>query len=216
VLGPLFFGLYRFRLPPLRWLIRKALYYLEGGSTFSVTLRRIFSKYHDVEVGMYTHGAWMVPFTLDRGTKVGRYCSIAWTARTITQNHSMNTKSTSPLFFDPQYRIVHEDHVPRNPLTIGNDVWIGHNAIILAGVTSIGDGAVIGASAVVHKNVPPYAIVAGYPGRVVGYRFSEKVIQELLASRWWDKPLEDLTPEIGTFIKPLEETKASTASSTMV
>lgn len=207
VLGPVLFRLYGLmeRHSPLRSLIRKLLYLLEGRSMFSVTLRRIFATYHGVEVGMYTHGGWIVPFNADRGTKIGRYCSVAWTARMITHNHPMNTKSTNPLFYDPNQKLVDEDTAPRNSLTIGNDVWIGHNATILPGVTLIGDGAVIGAGAIVNKNVPPFAIVMGYPSRVVGYRFSEQKIQELLASRWWDKPLEDLLPELDTFLRPLEE-----------
>jgi virginiamycin A acetyltransferase len=207
VLGPLLFRVYGLvEWPsPLQSLIRRVLYYLEGGSMFSVTLRRIFATYHGVEVGMYTHGGWIVPFGADRGTKIGRYCSIAQTARMFTHNHPMNMKSTNPLFYDPGEHLVDKDNAQRNSLTIGNDVWMGHNATILPGVTSIGDGAVIGAGAIVNKNVPPFAIVLGYPSRVVGYRFSEQKIQELLASCWWDKPLEDLLPELDTFLRPLEE-----------
>jgi virginiamycin A acetyltransferase len=207
LIGPLLFHLYRVPLSPFRNVVRGLLYHLEGGSAFSATLRRIFSAYYGVEVGLYTHGAWMVPFNFDRGTTVGRYCTIAWTVRTITQNHPMNTKSTNSLFFDPHYGLVEKNRAPRNALTIGNDVWIGHNAVILPGVTVIGDGAVIGAGAVVHQNVPPFGIVVGHPGRVVGYRFSKELIQELLASKWWDKSLDELLPELDDFLTPLEGTE---------
>ncbi|WP_424601966.1 CatB-related O-acetyltransferase [Bradyrhizobium sp.] len=204
MLGSVFFYLYGLPSASVKRLIVGLLYRLEGGSAFSVTLRRIFARYHALEIGMYTHGAWIVPFNLDPGVKVGRYCSIANTARVLTRNHPIDRKSTSALFFDPVFGLVDELQISGASLTIGNDVWIGHNATILPGVTLIGDGAVIGAGTVVHKNVPPFAIVKGHPGRVVGYRFSERVIQELLASCWWDKPLEDLLPGLDTFLQPLD------------
>lgn len=204
VLGTALFHLYGLPLASLKRLIIRLLHRLEGGSAFSVTLRRIFARYYDLEVGMYTHGGWIVPFNLDGGVKVGRYCSIAETARVMTRNHPVERKSTSALFYDPSFGLVDELQISGISLTIGNDVWIAHNAIILPGVTSIGDGAVIGAGTIVHKNVPPFAIVKGHPGRVVGYRFSEPVIRELLASCWWDKPLEELLPSLDSFLQPLE------------
>ena len=72
-------------------------------------------------------------------------------------------------------------------MTIGNDVWIGSGAMILSGVT-IGDGAVVAARAVVTKDVPPYAIVAGNPARLVRYRFDEATIAALLEAAWWELP----------------------------
>lgn len=76
-------------------------------------------------------------------------------------------------------------------ITIGNDVWIGYRSYIKAGVT-IHDGAVIGAHAVVTRDVPPYAIVAGNPGRIIRYRFSDRTIARLLKIRWWDYAFTDL------------------------
>ena len=75
------------------------------------------------------------------------------------------------------------------PVTVGNDVWIGARAIIMDGI-KIGDGAIIGANSVVTKDVPPYAIVAGCPAKLIRYRFSEDVINKLLELCWWDYPKE--------------------------
>ena len=74
---------------------------------------------------------------------------------------------------------------------IGNDVWIGHDAFIAPGI-KIGTGAVIAARAVVTKDVPPYAIAAGVPARIIKHRFNEETTSELLKSRWWDLPLDDI------------------------
>src|SRR5262249_45105115 len=79
----------------------------------------------------------------------------------------------------------------RGDIVVGSDVWIASNALILSGVT-IGDGAVVGLGAVVLHDVPPYAIVFGNPARVVGKRFSDEVIAELLELHWWDLPARDV------------------------
>jgi acetyltransferase-like isoleucine patch superfamily enzyme len=80
----------------------------------------------------------------------------------------------------------------RGDVTIGNDVWIGYRSLILSGVT-IGDGAIVAAHAVVARDVPPYAIVVGNPARIVRYRFSPEIVERLLAVRWWDWPLEEIS-----------------------
>ncbi|MBL8756519.1 MAG: CatB-related O-acetyltransferase [Planctomycetes bacterium] len=198
--------LYRaYWLPSWRWqgFVRWLLHKLEGGSVYSVTLRRLFREQLGVEVGLYTHGGWTRPFQLDSGTVVGRYCSIAETARTITHNHPLRHRSTSGLFFHPFFGLA-RGPLPATRLEIGNDVWIGHNAIVLPSVRRIGDGAVVGAGAVVHRDVPPFAIVTGQPARVVGYRFSQERIAALLAEKWWDRPLHELAGELDRFEAPLD------------
>ncbi len=87
----------------------------------------------------------------------------------------------------------HIDELPKKGDTIvGNDVWIGREAKILPGV-KIGDGAIVAAYAVVAKDVPPYAVVAGNPARVVKMRFPEEVVELLLKLRWWDWSIEEIT-----------------------
>ena len=84
-----------------------------------------------------------------------------------------------------------EDNSPPIGIEIGNDVWIGYGAIILDGA-NIGTGAIIGAGTVVKGVIPPYSIFIGNPGKVIKYRFSEREIDMLLKSEWWDLPIDKL------------------------
>lgn len=88
---------------------------------------------------------------------------------------------------------------------IGHDVWIGQNAIILPTVKRIGDGAVIGAGAVVTKDVPDFAIVLGNPANVVKYRFSGETIDRIKRQAWWNKDMEELKGDFEKFTQPIEE-----------
>lgn len=174
----------------------------EGGEFRSTTLREIFRRYHRVDVGMYSHGGCFVPHQFGPNTTIGRYSSIARTAFAATLNHPMDRKSMHGYFFNPNLGYADEER-EYDPLRIGNDVWLGHNSIIQPGVSSIGDGAVIGAGAVVAKDVPPYAVVVGNPGRVVRLRFSPETIEKLLAEKWWDKEIDEL--DITAFTRPWQE-----------
>jgi virginiamycin A acetyltransferase len=196
----------------LRSILMRLLCRLEGGEMNSKTLRKVFKDYHDVEVGMYSAGCFE-QFQLYGGTTVGRYCSITPTAKTITYYHPMHFKSTNALFYYPEYGNCSELLVQPERLTIGNDVWIGEYAVILPSASKIGDGAVIGAGAVVNKDIPPYAIVVGNPARVVGYRFSKEIIDDLLASRWWENDIDDLKPMLEEFQAPYEQYYSSRKNS---
>jgi virginiamycin A acetyltransferase len=175
-----------------RSLLRRWVTNREGGPAYSLTIREIFRQFHCVNVGLYTATPCTIrPEVFHRGTSIGRYSSISETVRTFTRNHTTSTRSTHGFFDNPALGKVKTDLIPWGNLVIGNGVWIGHNAILLPPTHQIGDGAVITAGSVVCSNVPPYAIVSGFPARVVGYRFGEATIAKLLASRWWDKtPVE--------------------------
>jgi virginiamycin A acetyltransferase len=188
----------------LRKLVLRAARRLEGGEFRSTTLREIFAKYMGVEVGLYTNGGCFEPWTIDPKTKIGRYSSIASGVRIMNHNHPISFKGISPVFFSPALDLCDRLLVDFNPLEIGNDVWIGVNAVIMPEVNRIGDGAVIGAGAVVNRDVPPYAVVLGNPARVVKYRFSEEVIARLLEEKWWEKDLHELADRIGEFQLPLD------------
>lgn len=177
---------------------------LEGGEIYSPSLREIFRRHHGVEIGAYTHGGCFVAHSFGRNTRIGRYTSIARTAFAATLDHPTEFKGMHGFFFNSN--LGYTDHVREySNLTIGNDVWLGHNAVISSNVTLIGDGAVIGAGAVVFKDVPPYAVVVGNPGRVVRYRFSPEAIAQLLEEKWWEKDIEDLAPGISAFDRPFDE-----------
>lgn len=127
---------------------------------------------------------------------IGKFCSIACGAKFLfnSANHSLTSLSTYPfpIFFEEwgleRAQVTRAwDH--KGDIVIGNDVWIGYEAVILAGVT-IGDGAIIGTRAVVTKDVPPYTIVGGVPAEPIRKRFPGDTIAALLALRWWDWPEE--------------------------
>ena len=133
---------------------------------------------------------------------IGKFCSIACGARFLftSANHAQKSLSTYPfpIFFEEwglDRSQVARAWDNKGDIVIGNDVWIGYEAVILAGVT-VGDGAIIGARAVVTKDVPPYTIVGGVPAKPIRKRFSEDTIAALLQLRWWDWPREKLARNI--------------------
>lgn len=133
---------------------------------------------------------------------IGKFCSIACGAKFLfnSANHTQKSLSTYPfpIFFeewDLSIQKVTEAWDNKGDIIIGNDVWIGYEAVILAGVT-VGDGAIIGVRAVVTKDVPPYTIVGGVPAKTIRKRFSDDVISKLLKMKWWDWPEETIKRHI--------------------
>jgi virginiamycin A acetyltransferase len=204
VLLLLLYRLYAVKRDSLRRFIRRSVIRLEGGQYVSKTLRRLFKDYHRVEIGLYTYGCFH-PECIAPFTKIGRYCSISPGVQIFGQNHPINHKSTHPYFYMSIFGYVGKESVPINRLTIGNDVWIGGNAIILPSVKTIGDGAVIGAGAVVTKDVPDFAVMVGNPARVIKYRFSQDRIYQIKQEQWWNKDIEELQANLSDFIKDLED-----------
>ena len=133
---------------------------------------------------------------------IGKFCSIACGAKFLfnSANHTLTSLSTYPfpLFFEEwelEKKNVTEAWDNKGDIIIGNDVWIGYEAVILAGVT-IGDGAIIGTHAVVTKDVPPYTIVGGVPAKPIRKRFDDETIAQLLRSKWWDWSEEKIAQNI--------------------
>lgn len=151
---------------------------------------------------LFSCGAFTYSYSpLDAQQRVGRYCSIATGVKNFSVKHPLEFVSTShfnglgaPIYRQAFLDRQKEGPVPFNtlpydpgrylPAEIGHDVWVGEGAVLARNIR-IGTGAVIGANAVVTRDVPPYAIVAGVPAKVVRYRFPEPLVAQLLATEWW-------------------------------
>jgi acetyltransferase-like isoleucine patch superfamily enzyme len=120
---------------------------------------------------------------------IGRYCSFAHNVYVGSSQHPLTHLSTGIIdrYMNPQKASFNEQD---KYTVIGNDVWVGLNAVIMNGIT-IGHGAVIGSGAIVTKDVPPYAIVGGVPAKIIRYRFDDEIISQLLELKWWE-----LEPEV--------------------
>jgi acetyltransferase-like isoleucine patch superfamily enzyme len=128
-------------------------------------------------IGSYTY----LGFRCSVGpTEIGRYCSIADNVSVGPGEHALTGISTSAALMDDAHA-----EMTSLPCRVGNDVWIGVDSIIRRGV-SVGNGAIIGANSFVNKDVPPFAIVAGSPARLIRFRFPPEIIAKIEASRWWD------------------------------
>jgi acetyltransferase-like isoleucine patch superfamily enzyme len=161
-------------------------------------------KGEDFDIGEYTYVMETLIVLKIPGKKlrIGKFCSIA--AGVVIQlaaDHKMNYVTTYPFsnLVDAWPEAKHFDvgqPVSKGDVIIGNDVWIGYRAILLSGV-NIGDGAVVGAGAVVTKDVEPYSVVAGNPARLIGKRFDDQTISKLLQTKWWDWPIDKIKRHIG-------------------
>ncbi len=186
----------------LRRLVLKALYKMQKNEIDNAPLRRIFKKHHNITIGEYTYGGCFDAERIPPGTTIGRFCSFASEVMIIPSDHLIFAVSTHPFLFKPDFGVVERDPRPRLHLTIGHDVWVGYRVTILPSVREIGHGAVLAAGAVVTRDVPAYAVVAGVPAKIVKYRFDEKTISRILASRWWDWPQEKIFAEYKKFLSP--------------
>lgn len=149
--------------------------------------------------------------------KIGKFCSIACGAKFLftSGNHTLRSLSTYtfPIFYEEwglDTKNIRDAWDNKGDIVVGNDVWIGYEAVILSGVT-IGDGAIIGSRAVVTKDVPPYTIVGGVPARAIRKRFDEDTIAKLKALQWWNWDEEKISGSIAAIqsgdIDALEKAK---------
>lgn len=150
----------------------------------STWLRSHFRRRYNIVVGLYSYGCFD-PWRMRGPMTVGRYCSIAASVLSVRANHPIGALSTHPMLYDKDFGVVDRNAVDQAPLVIEDDVWIGHNVIILPGCARIGRGAVVGAGSVVTRDVPRYAVVAGNPARRLRDRFTAETMAALEASEWW-------------------------------
>ncbi len=170
-----------------------------------------FSYYHNFEI-LEDYASYLAPylFPLSKDSLIiGKFVQIAHGIRFITSsaNHKMSGFSTYPFntfMMTPQttsedITAMFEDAQNRGDTVVGNDVWIGMNAVIMPGV-KIGDGAIIGANSVVTKNVEPYTVVGGNPATIIKKRFDEQTIDTLLNIKWWNWPIGKIEKNIDVII----------------
>ena len=193
----LFFSIYKyFKYPKTRI---ETNFVLPGVEIGEGTIVRSGCKIQkNVKIGSYTF--------INENTQIdtncesiGNYCSISHGVKIGMGSHPLHFVSTSTIFYEPYRGYVkdqkYDEFEDKGYTIVGNDVLIGANAIILAGV-NVGDGAVIGAGSVATKDVPPYAIVAGNPAKVIKYRFNNEQIDKLLKIKWWDIDIKILSKKI--------------------
>jgi virginiamycin A acetyltransferase len=133
---------------------------------------------------------------------IGNFCSIARNVTFQEFNHDFSKMTSYFVNRNLKKTGMNSDIVSKGSITVGHDVWIGTQCVILSG-SNIGTGAVIAANSVVIDNIPPYAIVAGSPAKVIKYRFNDRTIKFLLESEWWNKSKDDVIKFYDNF-KPLE------------
>ncbi|TWE04177.1 acetyltransferase-like isoleucine patch superfamily enzyme [Peribacillus frigoritolerans] len=159
-----------------------------------------FCNLHNVKIEQYSYVGYGTSINL---CEIGKYCSIGGDVKIGLGKHPLNFVSTSPIFYSNEnclgVKLVNEkEFIDSSKVYIGNDVWVGSNAIIMGGL-SIGHGAVIGAGSVVTKDVPPYAVVGGVPAKIIKYRFDEEEIKKLLEMKWWNWEIDKIKTHINKF-----------------
>lgn len=186
---------------------------LDGGEFNSTIIRQIYREKYKMEVGICSYGCFSPGFNYNGTMVIGNYCSFAVGVQFIPGNHPMTKVSTHPLFHRAEYGCVKIQKKTSPPILtkVGHDVWIGRNALILPNCRNIGNGAVIGAGAVVTHDVEPYTIVAGNPAKVIRKRFSDDEIEMLESSKWYELSPEKLkgsfeyADDISAFTESLRE-----------
>jgi virginiamycin A acetyltransferase len=189
-----------------------ALRYPLPGETSMVFLKAIvdnpqieigdYTYYHDFDdpLGFEKNVRYAFPFEGDR-LVIGKFCSIASGATFLLNggNHRIDGVSAYPfgIFGRGWEAALPETWPSRGDTRVGHDVWIGYRATLLPGV-AVGHGAVVGALSVVAEDVPPYAVVAGNPARMLRLRHSERDVARLLAIAWWDWPIEKIAAHVRT------------------
>ena len=196
---------------PLRNLLPEGVYLSNGVYSLDenciiespIKLFRPASSIYAKQLGSFTY-SWS-PYG-DCVESIGRFCSIAADVHFGLGAHPLDWVTTSncswdpnfwnkgllnPACFWPPYDAPIKNEPNEGAIRVGNDVWIGQRAMIKPGVI-IGDGAVIGANAIVTKDVAPYSVVGGVPAKIIKLRFTEAIIEELMQIEWWNYPLKVL------------------------
>lgn len=177
---------------------------LEGGQFRSATLRQIFARFHDMEIGAHSYGSCFEPGQFPGGARIGRYVSMAGGVMRRL-NHPLDHLIMHPYFYNESLGYVAQRTIGHEPIVISADAWIGQSVIFTESCTHVGIGAVIGAGTIVTRDVDDFEIVVGNPGRVLRKRFDPETRARILASRWWERPVEELAGFITDLNVPVSE-----------
>lgn len=186
----------------------KKRYNVKFGKGASSDLQTVFeggnmiNDHSNLSKSFIGYGSYIAGYTSLSRVKIGKFCSIGQNVQNNLGLHPTDFVSSHPAFFSTKRQAgfsfvdqdLFEEHkrVPGDSdflVTIGHDVWVGNNVVLMDGI-SIGHGAIVGAGAVVTKDIPPYHIVGGIPARLIRKRFSDEQIAQLLQRAWWDKSLD--------------------------
>lgn len=156
------------------------------------------------DIGAHSYGGLqIIGFGDETSFSIGKYCSFAADVKLLLGGgHRTEWVTTYPFSdIDPDFAHIEGHPASKGDIKIGNDVWFGREAMVMSGVT-IGDGAVIAARAVVTKDIPPYAIVAGQPAKILRYRFAPEIIARLQAISWWNWPDDRVKNAVPMMLQP--------------
>ena len=162
----------------------------------------------EVEIGLCSTVGAFADFT--GPIRIGRYCQIGPSVGLVANDHPVGYLTTYINSRLMQGRLGRQ--VEHEAIRIGHDVWIGRQVVVLKGVT-VGNGAVIGAGSIVTRDVPPYAVVAGNPARVLRYRFTDDLIERVQASCWWNLSPDELQAVAPAFQVPIARMQESDLAS---
>ena len=185
----------------------QAAHRFERGQMHSWTSRDLLAA-RGVRIGAWSYGACFKLNAFAPRTTIGRFVSVGPGVRRHGRNHPLQQRTMHPFAYNKEMGFTAADTVEFNELHIEHDSWLGQNAIITPSVRRIGIGSVVAAGAVVTKDVPDFAVVAGNPARVIKHRFSEQRQAEILESQWWHWPIRKIEENIEWFKECVDAEKS--------
>ena len=191
-----------YRYKKLRRVGNRLINVLDVDPMVSKLRRELLMSHCSVYVGAYSYGPFLQFGKMPPNLSVGRYVSVASDVNVFRRNHPTEFLSLHPYFYNPELGIVDREIFSHEPLEICHDAWIGSGVKITPGCRRIGVGAVIGAGAVVTKDIPDFAIAMGVPARIVRFRFPLDFQGDILYSRWWELPIEELAKVMEHMCQP--------------
>lgn len=181
---------------------------LERGQFFSSTARMIMQRYFQVSIGAYSYGSCFTQGAFQPNVTIGRYVSVGPDVLVYRRDHPIDHLSTHPFFFNSRLGYVSNERFSFATLEICADAWIGARVVVTPGCSRIGIGSIVGAGAVLTRDVPDFSIVAGVPARSLRSRFPADVSSAILRSKWWRLSIDDCVP----YLKEMQMSLSSDVS----